>query len=63
MVKLMKIKRRDFFQWDPIPILMSRTVKTRKFKLLYFGMKHASELETYTKIFFINLQPSVNKNS
>ena len=36
MLVLLKIKRRDFFQQDSIPILMSRTVKTRKFKLLYF---------------------------
>ena len=33
--QLLKIKRRDFFQRDSIPILASRTVKTRKFKLLY----------------------------
>ena len=36
MVKLLKIKRIDFFQRDSTPILVSRTVKTRKFKLLYF---------------------------
>ena len=36
MVILLKIKRRDFFQRDSIPILVSRTVKTREFKLLYF---------------------------
>ena len=29
MVKLLKIKRRDFFHGDSIPILVSRTVKTR----------------------------------
>ena len=28
---------RHFFQRDSIPILVSRSVKTRKFKLLYFG--------------------------
>ena len=35
MVTLLKIKRRDFFQRDSIPMLVSRTVKTLKFKLLY----------------------------
>ena len=35
MVILLKIKREAFFK-DSIPILASRTVKTRKFKLLYF---------------------------
>ena len=32
MVKLLKIKRRDFFLGGSIPILVSRTVKTQKFK-------------------------------
>ena len=36
MVIQLKIKRRDFFQRDSIPILVSCTVKTREFKLLYF---------------------------
>ena len=36
MVILLKIKRRDFFHRDSIPILVSCTVKTQKFKLLYF---------------------------
>ena len=36
MVIQLKIKRRDFFQRDNIPFLVSCTVKTRKFKLLYF---------------------------
>ena len=36
MVILLKIKRSDFFQWDSIPILVSCTVKTQKFKLLHF---------------------------
>ena len=34
MVILLKIKRRDVFQRDSIPILVSCTVKTGKFKLL-----------------------------
>ena len=33
--------------------MVSHTVKTRKFKLLYFEKKHATGLETCTKIFFI----------
>ena len=37
-------------------IMVSRTVKTRKFKLLYFEKKHATGLETCTKIFFVYLQ-------
>ena len=32
MVILLKIKRRTFFQRGSIPILVSRTMKTRKFK-------------------------------
>ena len=36
MVILLRIKRRDFFHRDSIPILVSRTVKTQKFKLQYF---------------------------
>ena len=36
LVILLKIKRRDFFHRDSIPILVSCTVKTQKFKLLYF---------------------------
>ena len=47
MVILLKIKRRD-----SIPILVSRTVKTRKFKLLYFEMKRATGMETCSKIYF-----------
>ena len=36
MVILLKIKRTDFFRRDSIPVLVSRTVKIWKFKLLYF---------------------------
>ena len=36
MVILLRIKRRDFFHRDSIPIWVSRTVKTQKFKLQYF---------------------------
>ena len=64
MVKLLKIKRRDFFQGDSIPILVSRTVKTRKFKLLYFLNETCFGAgNLYKDLFPINLQPSVNKNS
>ena len=64
MVKLLKIKRRDFFQRDSIPILVSRTVKTWKFKLLYFRNETCVGAgNMYKDLFFIYLQPSVNKNS
>ena len=43
-------------------IMVSRTVKTQMFKLLYFEKKHATGLETWTKIFFVYLQRGVNKN-
>ena len=43
-------------------IMVSYTVKTQKFKLLYFEKKHATGPETCTKIFFVFLQPGVNKN-
>ena len=36
MVILLRIKRRDFFHRDSITILVSRTLKTQKFKLQYF---------------------------
>ena len=48
-----KSRGETFFQWDSIPILVSRTVKTRKFKLLYFQMKHATGMETGTKIYIL----------
>ena len=61
MVKLLKIKRRDFFQWDSIPILVSCTVKTRKFKLLYFRNETCFGAGNLDKdLFSIYLQPSVN---
>ena len=40
IVILLKIKRRDFFSTSSIPILVSRTVKTWKFKLLYYCTFH-----------------------
>ena len=64
MVKLLKIKRSDFFQGDSIPILVSRTVKTPKCKLLYFRNETCFGAGNLHKdLFPINLQPSVNKNS
>ena len=63
MVILLKIKRRDFFQRDSIPVLVSRTVKTRKFKLLYFRNETCYRNgNLYKDLFFVYLQPSVNKN-
>ena len=55
MVVLLKIKRKDFFQRDGIPILLSRAVKTPKFKLLYVRSEkiYATGLETCTKIYFL----------
>ena len=56
---LPKIKRRD-----SIPILLSRTVKTRKFKLLYFRNETCYGNGNSNKdLLFVYLQPSVNKNS
>ena len=64
MVILLKIKRTDFFQRDSIPILVSRTVKTRKFKLLYFRNETCyGNGNLYKDLLFVYLQPSVNKNS
>ena len=43
---------------------MSRTVKTRKFKLLYFRHKTCYENgNLYKDLLFVYLQPSVDKNS
>ena len=53
-----------FFKQDSIPILVSRTVKTRKFKLLYFQNETCyGNGNLYKDLFFVCLQPSVNKNS
>ena len=53
-----------FFQRDSIPILVSRTVKTRKFKLLYFRNETCyGNGNLYKDLLFVYLQPSVNKNS
>ena len=64
MVILLKIKRRNFFQRDSIPILVSRTVKTRKFKLLYFRNETCyGNGNLYKDLLFVYLQPSLNQNS
>ena len=64
MVILLKIKRRDFFQLDSIPIFVSRTVKIGKFKLLYFRNKTSyGNGDFYKDLIFVYLQPTVNKNS
>ena len=53
-----------FFQRDSIPILVSRTVKTRKFKLLYFRNETCyGNGKSYKDLVFVYLQPSVNRNS
>ena len=57
-------EERLFFQRDSIPILVSRTVKTRKFKLLYFRNETCyGNGNLYKDLLFVYLQPSVNKNS
>ena len=46
------------------PILVSRTLKTRKFKSLYFRSETCFGAgNLYKDLFSIYLQPSVNKNS
>ena len=53
-----------FFQRDGIPILVSRTVKTRKFKLLYIRNETSyGNGNLYKDFVLVYLQPSVNKNS
>ena len=64
MVILLKSRGETIFQGDSIPILVSRTVNTRKFKLLYFRNETCYDNgNLYKDLFFIFLQPSVNKNS
>ena len=61
---LQKIKRTDFFQRDSIPVLVSRTVKTRQFKLLYFRNEtRYGDGNLFKDLLFVYLQPSVSKNS
>ena len=57
-------EERLFFQRDSVPIFVSRTVKTRKFKLLYFRNETCFRAgNLYKDLFFVYLQPSVIKNS
>ena len=57
-------EERLFFSRDSIPILVSRTVKTRKFKLLYFRDETSyGNGKLYKDLLFGYLQPSANKNS
>ena len=74
MVKLLKVKRRDVFEWDIILFWCHALWKLQRSNLCIFETKHASGLETCTKIycerfeprshfFSIYLQPSVKKNS
>ena len=59
-----KSRGETLFQRDSIPILVSRTVKTRKFKLLYFRDKTCyGNRNLYKDLLFVYLQPSLNKNS
>ena len=59
-----KSRGETIFQRDSIPILVSRTVKTRKFKLLYFRNETCYGNGNLCKdLFFVYLQPSVNNNS
>ena len=51
-------QEKRLFQGDSIPILVSRTVETRKFKLLYFRNENL-----YKDLLFLYFQRSVNKNS
>ena len=64
MVVVLKKERRDFFQRHSILIILSRTVKTMKFKLLYFRNETCyGNGNLYKDLLFVYLQPSVNKNS
>ena len=58
-----KSRGETFFQWDSIPILVSRTMKTRKFKLLYFRNETCYRNGNWYKdLLFVYLQLSISKN-
>ena len=62
MVILLTIKRRDFFQRHSVPNLVSRTVKIRKFKLLYFRNTTCyGNHNVYKDLLSVHLQPSVKR--
>ena len=55
-------EERLFFQRDSDPIFVSRTVKTRKFKLLYFRNKTCyGNGNLFKDLFFVYPQSGVNK--
>ena len=59
-----KSRGETFFQRDSVPIWVSRIVKTRNFKLLYFRNETSyGNGNLYRGLLFVYLQPSVNKNS
>ena len=58
--------QKDFFFNETafLMILVSRTMKTRKFKLLYFrNEKSYGNGNLYKDLLFVFLQPSVNRNA
>ena len=58
-----KSRGMTFFQRDCIPILVSRNVKTRKFKLLYFRSETCyGNGNLYKDLLFVYFQLSLNKN-
>ena len=58
------IRGEALFQRDSIHILVSCTVKIRKFKLSYFRNETCYGTgKMYKDLFFVYLQPSVNKKS
>ena len=67
MVILLKIKRRDFFSTRQysysLPILVSRTVKTRKFKLLYFRNETCCGIGRFFLVIFNLVYIAIRKTS
>ena len=66
MVKLLKIKRRDFFQWHSQVAQRSYSGVThcQKFKLLYFRNERCfGPGNLYKDLFSTYLQPNVYENS
>ena len=49
---LLKVKRRDFF-FDETAFLVSRTVKLGSSNCCIFEMKHATGMESCTKVYFL----------
>ena len=61
MVILLKIKRRDFFSARQHSYYGVTHCENSEVQIAVFEKKHATGLETCTKIFFVYLQPGVNK--